>query len=171
MKDLSERDICSKFITPALSRAGWDLQTQILEEKTLTAGRVIVRGRMVARGKTKRADYVLFAKPNIPIAVVEAKDANHSVGDGIQQAVEYAEMLRVPFAFSSNGTGFVFHDRTGQSTYCTGCGTLLIERNWYQLGAWRLDENGRCQQCGTPLAGHYDSSPGDWGARRLPIRL
>ena len=115
MKDLSERDICSKFITPALSRAGWDLQTQILEEKTLTAGRVIVRGRMVARGKTKRADYVLFAKPNIPIAVVEAKDANHSVGDGIQQAVEYAEMLRVPFAFSSNGTGFVFHDRTGQS--------------------------------------------------------
>ncbi|MCA9930693.1 MAG: AmmeMemoRadiSam system radical SAM enzyme [Anaerolineales bacterium] len=63
------------------------------------------------------------------------------------------------------------HDRTGQSTYCAGCGTLLIERNWYQLGAWRLDENGRCQQCGTPLAGHYDSSPGDWGARRLPIRL
>ena len=113
-KDLSERDICSKFITPALLAAGWDLQTQILEEKTLTDGRVIVRGKLVSRGKSKRADYVLYAKPHIPLAVIEAKDNKHAIGDGIQQALTYAEMLRVPFAFSSNGDGFLFHDMTGQ---------------------------------------------------------
>lgn len=112
---LSERDICSKFILPALTNAGWDLQTQISEEKSLTAGRIIVRGRLVARGQKKRADYVLYLKPNIPIAVVEAKDNRHAVGDGMQQALSYAEMLHVPFSFSSNGDGFVFHDRTGQS--------------------------------------------------------
>jgi len=112
---LSERDICSKFIMPALISADWDLKTQVSEEKTLTAGRIVVRGKMVARGKKKRADYVLYLKPNVPIAVIEAKDAKHSISDGMQQALTYAEMLRVPFAFSSNGDGFVFHDRTGQS--------------------------------------------------------
>jgi type I restriction enzyme R subunit len=112
---LSERDICSKFISPALQRAGWDLHTQIFEEKTLTAGRVIVRGKVVGRRKGKRADYVLYLKPNIPIAVVEAKDNRHALGDGMQQALTYAQMLNVPFAFSSNGDGFVFHDATGQS--------------------------------------------------------
>ena len=112
---LSERDICSKFIMPALISAGWDLKDQIAEEKTLTDGRIIVRGRMVARGQKKRADYVLYLKPNIPIAVIEAKDNKHSVADGMQQALTYASMLRVPFAFSSNGDGFVFHDGTGQS--------------------------------------------------------
>lgn len=110
---LSERDICSKFITPALVAAGWDLQTQILEEKTLTDGRIIVRGKLVSRGSGKRADYVLYAKPNIPLAIVEAKDNKHAIGDGIQQALTYAGMLRVPFAFSSNGDGFLFHDMTG----------------------------------------------------------
>lgn len=110
---LSERDICSKFITPAIVAAGWDLQTQVLEEKTLTDGRVIVRGKLVSRGMRKRADYVLYAKPNIPLAVIEAKDNKHSIGDGIQQALTYAGMLRVPFAFSSNGDGFLFHDMTG----------------------------------------------------------
>lgn len=115
-KTLSERDICSKFVTPAILESGWDLHTQIAEEKTLTDGRIIVRGRMVSRGKQKRADYVLYIKPNIPIAVVEAKDNKHSVGDGMQQALSYAEMLRVPFAFSTNGDGFLFHDKTGQSS-------------------------------------------------------
>ncbi|WP_408635975.1 EcoAI/FtnUII family type I restriction enzme subunit R [Pseudophaeobacter flagellatus] len=112
----SERDVCSKFIMPALIKCGWDLKTQISEEKTLTDGRIIVRGKMVARGRQKRADYVLYLKPNIPIAVIEAKDNRHSVSDGMQQALTYAKMLRVPFAFSSNGDGFVFHDATGQST-------------------------------------------------------
>ena len=115
-RSLSERDICTKFITPALRDAGWDEMSQLREEVTFTAGRIIVRGRLVARGKRKRADYILDYKPNIPVAVIEAKDNNHSVGDGMQQALDYAETLNIPFAFSSNGDGFVFHDRTGAST-------------------------------------------------------
>jgi type I restriction enzyme R subunit len=110
---LSERDICTKFITPALAGAGWDSTTQIREEVSFTKGRIIVRGKLVTRGKGKRADYVLYYKPNIPIALIEAKDGSHSVGDGIQQALEYAETLDIPYVFSSNGDGFVFHDRTG----------------------------------------------------------
>lgn len=104
-KKLSERDICTKYITPSLEKAGWDPNTQFLEEFSLTKGRVIVRGQLHTRAKNKRADYVLFYKPNIPIAVIEAKDNNHSIGDGMQQALEYAELLHVPFAFSSNGDG------------------------------------------------------------------
>jgi type I restriction enzyme R subunit len=114
-KSLSERDICTKFITPALRAAGWDEQSQIREEVYFTKGRIIVRGKLVTRGKAKRADYVLYYKPNLPIALIEAKDNNHSVGDGIQQAIEYAETLDIPYVFASNGDGFVFHDRTGAS--------------------------------------------------------
>lgn len=110
---LSERDVCTKLITPALVANGWDVQTQIREEVSFTKGRIIVRGKLVSRGKGKRADYILSAKPNIRLAVIEAKDTQHSVGDGIQQALEYAETLGLPFAFSSNGSGFIFHDRTG----------------------------------------------------------
>lgn len=112
---LSERDVCTKFVTPALTAAGWDLRHQIREEVTLTKGRIKVRGRMVSRGKAKRADYVLYYKPNLPLAVIEAKDETHSVGAGMQQALAYAEMLDVPFAFSTNGRAFLFHDRTVQS--------------------------------------------------------
>src|SRR5713226_129549 len=114
-KDLSERDICSKFITPAVKKAGWDEMLQIREEVAFTKGRIIVRGKLVTRGKAKRADYILYYKPNIPIAIIEAKDNNHSVGAGIQQALDYATTLDIPFVFASNGDGFVFHDRTGTS--------------------------------------------------------
>ena len=107
---LSEREICSKYITPALQSAGWDLQTQIREERPLTDGRVEVRGSRSRRRKKKRADYVLEIKPEIPIAIVEAKQNKFSVGHGMPQALAYAEMLQVPFAFSSNGDGFIFHD-------------------------------------------------------------
>src|ERR1700720_4594473 len=115
-KDLSERDICTKFITPAVRQAGWDEMTQLREEVSFTKGWIIVRGKLVTRGKAKRADYILYYKPNIPLALVEAKDNNHSVGDGMQQGLEYAEALNIPFVFSSNGDGFIFHDRTGGST-------------------------------------------------------
>ena len=114
-KALSERDICTKFITPALRAAGWDEMSQIREEVSFTKGRIIVRGKLVSRGKAKRADYVLYYKPNIPVALIEAKDNTHAVGDGTQQALNYAETLNIPFVFSSNGDGFVFHDRTGAS--------------------------------------------------------
>lgn len=114
-RGLSERDICTKFITPALRAAGWDVTTQIREEVSFTKGRIIVRGKMVSRGEGKRADYILSVKPNIPIALIEAKDNRHAIGAGLQQGLDYAETLNIPFVFSSNGDGFVFHDRTGQS--------------------------------------------------------
>ena len=101
-KNLSEQDIRTKYITPAIIASDWDLHTQIREEVTFTAGRIIVRGKLHSRGKAKRADYVLYHKPNQPIAIVEAKDNKHSLGDGMQQALDYAETLDVPFAFSSN---------------------------------------------------------------------
>ena len=110
---LSERDICTKFITPALVDAGWDVQSQIREEVTFTKGRIVVRGKLVSRGQAKRADYVLSYRPNIPIALIVAKDNRHSPGDGLQQALDYAETLGIPFVFSSNGDAFVFRDRTG----------------------------------------------------------
>ena len=111
-KILSERDICTKFITPAIEKAGWDKHTQLLEEVSFTDGKIFVRGRLTARGKAKRADYILYYKPNIPIAIVEAKDNNHSVRSGIQQALDYARILDIPCVFSSNGDGFLFHDRS-----------------------------------------------------------
>jgi type I restriction enzyme R subunit len=80
---------------------------QLREEVTFTAGRIVVRGKLVSRGKAKRADYVLSYKPNIPIALIEAKDNRHAVGDGMQQGLGYAETLHIPFVFSSNGDGFV----------------------------------------------------------------
>ena len=112
-KNLSERDICTKFITPALRHAGWDEITQIREEVSFTKGPIIVRGKLVSRGKPKRADYVLYYKPHIPIALIEAKKNTYAIGDGMQQALDYAAMRNIPFVFSSNGDGFVFHDRTG----------------------------------------------------------
>lgn len=114
-KDLSERDICTKFITPAVVKAGWDVQSQIREEVFFTRGRIIVRGKLVTRGKAQRADYILYYKPNIPIALIEAKDNNNPVGGGMQQAIKYAATLDIPFVFSSNGDAFLFHDRTGQA--------------------------------------------------------
>jgi type I restriction enzyme R subunit len=112
-KSLTERDICTKYITPALTAAGWNVHTQVREEVQLTRGRVIVRGKLVSRGEAKRADYVLYYKPNVPVAVIEAKDNSKPVGAGMQQAIGYAELLDVPFVFSSNGDAFVFRDSTG----------------------------------------------------------
>ena len=112
---LSERDICTKYITPALEKAGWDKNLQILEEVGFTNGRIYVRGKLTARGKRKRADYILYYKTNIPIAIIEAKDNNHSVRAGIQQALDYANTLDIPFVFSSNGDGFLFHDKTSNN--------------------------------------------------------
>jgi len=140
-KSLSERDVCTKFITPAIVQAGWDAMAQIREEVFFTKGRIIVRGKLVTRGKAKRADYILYYKPNIPLALIEAKDNNHSVGDGMQQALEYAETLHIPFVFSSNGDGFVFHDRTGTGDAME---TLLAldafpspQELWARYRAWK----------------------------------
>jgi type I restriction enzyme R subunit len=114
-KDYSERYICTKYITPEVEKAGWDKHTQLLEEVSFTDGKIYVRGKLTARGERKRADYILYYKPNIPIAIIEAKDNNHSVGSGMQQALNYARILDIPCAFSSNGDGFLFHDRTDEN--------------------------------------------------------
>ena len=110
-KTLSEADIRTKYITPAIEQSGWDKMSQMREEYSITAGRIIARGQVCKREKPLKADYVLFYKPNKPIAIVEAKDNNHSMSDGMQQALNYAQMMNVPFVFSSNGDGFVFHNR------------------------------------------------------------
>lgn len=113
-KNLSESDICDKFIRPAMEQAGWNGMDQIYREYPLRAGRMVVRGKQAQRDKSTvlRADYALFFKANIPLAVVEAKDNQHAVGAGMAQAIQYAELLGVPFSFASNGDGFVFRDAT-----------------------------------------------------------
>jgi len=111
-KALSERDICTKFINPAIEKAGWDMKKQVREEKDFTDGRIIVQGKMHTRGRRKRADYILYYKSDIPIAIIEAKNNNLTIGAGMQQALDYADILQIPFVFSSNGDGFLFHDKT-----------------------------------------------------------
>ncbi|HKI55425.1 MAG TPA: DEAD/DEAH box helicase family protein [Anaerolineales bacterium] len=112
-KSLSEIDICDLFITPAIKEAGWDPLTQIRREVTLTPGPVIVRGNMSSRNKKKKkfADYVLSWEPGVPLAIVEAKDNNHTASHGMQQALGYADILEVPSAFSSNGDAFASHNK------------------------------------------------------------
>jgi len=118
-KQMSETEICLNFITPAIEKSGWN-KKQVRMNVYFTDGRIIVAGKTVKRGKRNFADYILEYKPNVPLAVVEAKDNNHSIGDGMQQGLEYAEKLDLPFVFSSNGDGFVFHDReTGKETKLT----------------------------------------------------
>ena len=109
---LTETDIRSKYITPALQNAGWDLHKQIREEKYFTDGRIRVRGSVAKRDAGKKADYILYYKRGLPLAVIEAKDNSHSLGAGLQQGLEYGEILDIPFVYSSNGDGFIEHDRT-----------------------------------------------------------
>lgn len=108
--EMTEEDIKLQFITPAIEGAGWDRQRQIRMEYNFTDGRVIVCGNVTARGRRKRTDYLLYYKPNLPLAIVEAKDNRHSLGAGMQQGIEYAQCLDVPFVYSSNGDGFLEHD-------------------------------------------------------------
>jgi len=111
-KDLSERDICTKYIIPALQKAGWNIEKQIREEVYFTDGKIYIKGNKTKRGTRKRADYILYFKPNIPVAIIEAKRNEKSIGFGIQQALDYAGILDIPVAFSSNGDGFLEHDKT-----------------------------------------------------------
>ena len=114
-KALSEQDICSKYVLPAVIKAGWDLHKQIREQMTFTAGRIIVKGKFATRGEKKRADFILYYKNNFPIAIIEAKDNNHSIGSGMQQALNYAETLDIPFVYSTNGDAFLEHNRLSKN--------------------------------------------------------
>ncbi len=161
-KNLSERDICTKFITPAVINAGWDLHTQIREEVSFTKGRIIVRGKLHSRGEQKRADYILYYKSNIPIAVIEAKDNSHGVGSGMQQALNYAETLGIPFVFSSNGDGFLLHDRTGLAAQTEQ--ELALNRFpspaelWHRYCQWKGIETETARQ--TVEMPYYDDGTG-----------
>jgi type I restriction enzyme R subunit len=109
-KSLTEQDICSKFVLPALTQVGWDLQTHIREQWTFTSGRIMVHGKTISRGEKKRADFILYYKNNFPVAIVEAKDNTHTAGAGLEQAKQYADILNIPFAYSTNGDEFVEFD-------------------------------------------------------------
>lgn len=163
-KSLSERDICSKFITPAIEKAGWDSLKQIREEVSFTKGRIVVRGKLHSRGESKRADYVLYHQPNLPLAVIEAKDNQHSLGAGMQQALGYADALDVPFVFSSNGDGFLFHDRTGTGALVeTELGLDVFpapDELWQRYCRWKGLDDGLRQKVEAP---YYDD-----GSRRAP---
>lgn len=111
-KLLSERDICTKYITPALKKAGWDIQLQVREEVSFTDGKITVKGNKSSRGERKRADYILYYKPNIPVAIIEAKKNTLTMNAGIQQGIDYSLVLDIPVVYSSNGDGFYEHDRT-----------------------------------------------------------
>lgn len=113
-KEMSEQDIRTKYITPAILAAGWDRDLQIREEASFTKGKITVRRKIVKRGEQKRADYILYWKPNIPLAIVEAKDNIHNIADGMEQALNYADILDIPFVFTSNGDGFSFYDKTAE---------------------------------------------------------
>ena len=111
IKDLTEEDIKLRFITPALQNSDWDIHSQIRCEYYYTEGKINVRENVARRGKGKKVDYLLSYRSNMPIAIVEAKDNNVTVSHGIQQAIGYADDLDIPFAYSSNGSGFYEHDR------------------------------------------------------------
>ena len=160
-KSLSERDICTKFITPAIGQANWDVQMQMREEVSFTKGRILVRGKTTSRGESRRADYILYVKPNIAIAIIEAKDNHHPVGGGMQQALLYGEMLDIPFVYSSNGDAFLEHDRTGIGT--------IVERElpldafpspdelWQRYCAWKGISHGEQEVI---LQDYYDDGSG-----------
>ena len=107
-KDMTEEDIKLQYITPAVT-SKWGRQ-KITMETQVTDGKISLKGNLAVREKGKRADYLLYLSPNNPIAVIEAKDNNHQISEGLQQAMNYAKMLDLPFAFSSNGDGFAEHD-------------------------------------------------------------
>lgn len=160
-KSLSERDICTKFICPAIEQAGWDVQKQVLEEFGFTAGRVMVRGKLHSRGERKRVDYLLSHQKNLPLAVIEAKDNKHSIGAGMQQALGYAEALDVPFVFSSNGDGFLFHDRSHTGSQVET--TLSLdqfpspEELWKRYCQWKGLQGEACTKVEAP---YYDNGSG-----------
>ncbi len=158
---MNETETCMRRISPAIQQAGWDLDRQVRREVTFTAGRIIVRGRCVARGKKKRADYLLQWKANLPLAIVEAKDTSHSVGDGMQQALAYADTLDIPFVFSSNGSGFLFHDRTGQQNPVEQ--TLALDQFpspadlWQRYCAWKGLDDEKTERVTSP---YYEDASG-----------
>ncbi|MEZ9558792.1 EcoAI/FtnUII family type I restriction enzme subunit R [Vibrio splendidus] len=137
---LTETDIITKFILPSIKNAGWDDMTQIRQEVKLRDGKVIVRGQLGMRQAVKSADIVLYHKPSQPLAVIEAKANKHDVGKGIQQGLDYARLLQVPFIFASNGDGYIFHDKTNLQQLETEISLEQFpthEELWHKYCIWK----------------------------------
>lgn len=168
-ESLTEADVCHRYITPAIHKVGW-AKTQIRMEYQISAGQIVVRGKVSTRKKARRADYVLFYKPNLPIAVVEAKDNKHSVGSGMQQGLDYAQSLDIPFVFSSNGDAFRFHDRSGNAPEVEielGLDSFPTpEELWTRYKVWRGIEEEH-----EPLVTAPDYSAIDWKTVRYYQQL
>ncbi|HHL32069.1 MAG TPA: DEAD/DEAH box helicase, partial [Oceanospirillales bacterium] len=142
--NLTEADIITKYILPAITNAGWDNMLQVRQEVKLRDGKVIVRGQIGLRKTVKSADIVLYLKPSIPLAVIEAKANKHGIGKGMQQALDYARLLDVPFAFSSNGDGFIFHNKVSQNSIETKIKLHEFpspEQLWQQYKQWKNIED------------------------------
>ncbi|MAF15685.1 MAG: DEAD/DEAH box helicase [Marinomonas sp.] len=137
---LTETDIITKLVLPAIKSAGWDDMTQIRQEVKLKDGKVVVRGQMAARQKVKAADIVLYHKTGMPLAVIEAKTNKFEIGKGMQQALGYAELLEVPFVFSTNGDAFLFHDKTNTAQIETEIALEDFptpEQLWLKFAQWK----------------------------------
>lgn len=137
---LTETDIITKFILPAVKGAGWDVMSQIRQEVKLRDGKIVVRGKLASRIKVKSADIVLYHKPNLPLAVIEAKANQHAISKGMQQGLDYARLLDVPFVFASNGDGFVFHDKTNPQQLESEIALNDFptpEQLWHKFCAWK----------------------------------
>ncbi|HAI2380336.1 TPA: DEAD/DEAH box helicase family protein [Escherichia coli] len=142
LSNLTEADIITKCVMPAILNAGWDNTTQIRQEVKLRDGKVIVRGKVAARRTVKSADIVLYHKPGIPLAVIEAKANKHEIGKGMQQGIEYARLLDVPFVFATNGDGFIFRDATAAEGECLEKQITLDDfpspaELWQKFGLWK----------------------------------
>ncbi|MFB5082015.1 EcoAI/FtnUII family type I restriction enzme subunit R [Raoultella sp. C349492] len=142
LSTLTEADIITKRVMPAILDAGWNDTTQIRQEVKLRDGKVIVRGKVAARRTVKSADIVLYHKPGIPLAVIEAKANKHEIGKGMQQGIEYARLLDVPFVFATNGDGFIFRDATAAEGELLEKHITLDEfpspdELWHKLCVWK----------------------------------
>ncbi|MFP7356289.1 EcoAI/FtnUII family type I restriction enzme subunit R [Klebsiella pasteurii] len=142
LSTLTEADIITKRLMPAILDAGWSDTTQIRQEVKLRDGKVIVRGKVAARRTVKSADIVLYHKPGIPLAVIEAKANKHEIGKGMQQGIEYARLLDVPFVFATNGDGFIFRDATAAEGELLEKSITLDEfpspaELWHKLCVWK----------------------------------
>ncbi|WP_413723483.1 EcoAI/FtnUII family type I restriction enzme subunit R [Sodalis sp. RH24] len=158
--NLTETDIITKFILPAIKEAGWDVMSQIRQEVKLRDGKVVVRGKLAARLTVKSADIVLYHKPGLPLAVVEAKANKHEVGKGMQQGLDYARLLDVPFVFASNGDGFIFHDKTNPAqleSEITLHDFPAPEQLWHKYCAWK---EFTAEQLPVVSQDYYDDSTG-----------
>lgn len=157
---LTETDIISKFILPAIKQAGWDDRLQIRQEVKLRDGKIIVRGQLGARRTVKSADIVLYYQPHIPLAVIEAKSNRHEIGQGMQQALDYARLLDVPFVFASNGDGFIFHDKTCAQVLESELSLHAFpspQQLWDKLCAWKAYTS---QQLPIITQQYYDDGSG-----------